>query len=38
MKALLTTTMLAAAMTLTACVGGSSDSSGDQVALKNETQ
>lgn len=37
MKALLTTTMLAAAMTLTACGGGSSDSSGEQVAVKKDT-
>lgn len=37
MKALFTTTMLAAAMTLTACGGGSSDSSGEQVAVKKDT-
>lgn len=37
MKALLTTTMLAVAMTLTACGGGSSDSSGEQVAVKKDT-
>lgn len=37
MKALLTTAMLAVAMTLTACGGGSSDSSGEQVAVKKDT-
>lgn len=37
MKALFTTTMLAAAMTLTACGGGSSNSSGEQVAVKKDT-